>query len=123
MDGTQTRVAGINGTTADKGNTPWLNLYDSVCQGNARSTLCCAAGCMNTAGKGGHVWLFDPATRRFGKQHAFIAPICDRHNNREFDYPKPGFLLKRGTRLMRMVPHACYADYDLDFVYDAQLMA
>jgi hypothetical protein len=79
---------------------------------------CCEAGCTQKDRLvGGHVWKFDAHRHRFDKRYCYIVPLCKSHNGREFDYPKPGFKLKRGTPVVRIVPHACYGDYDWDYVF------
>lgn len=107
-----TRAAGINGSSEDKTKS-WLTMYELVCQ--AAEAKCCVAGCMEAVRLGGHVWLYDAASREYDMRRSYIAPICAKHNGREYDFPKLGFLLKQGTWLMGMLPHECYTDYDLAF--------
>lgn len=113
----EARVAGVNGSSDDRPSKSWLHLYGRVCQQDAGLAVCCAAGCPAAAGVGGHLWVFDAEQCCYDKRHCYIAPVCSRHNGRHFDYPKLGFQLKRGTWLMRIVPHECYTDYQLDVTF------
>lgn len=101
------QVTGVRGTTSDKSN--WKKTFEAVC-GASASLLCFAKGCPLFSRVGGHLWLYDAAEQRYDFEHCYIAPLCKRHNAREFDYPHP-FLLKRDVTVMRIVPHTCYLDY------------
>ena len=91
----------------------WLDLWSKTCQ-SSTTPLCCVAdaGCSGNkvATVGGHVWL-KAEDGLFDMEHCYIAPLCSSHNNdKKYDYPK-GFMLRKLSWLMQIVPHACYDDY------------
>jgi hypothetical protein len=103
------QAANVNGTRGDKATTSWIELWRTHCQSDA--TECFAEGCKSPWAMGGHLWLFDSKTGQYDHEHCYIAPLCDTHNGRKYDYPKRGFFLERHQFVLKIVPHECYDDF------------
>lgn len=103
-------VANINGSTPD--SKGWLKKMAAKCR--CEILYCVANLCKEIAHHGGHVWL-QGRDGGFNMQHCYIVPLCGKHNNSQnvhYSYPN-SYTLKREIWMMRIVPHACYTDYQV----------
>jgi hypothetical protein len=98
----------------EPGKAGWLKLWAKECESEP-APKCRAIGCTEGATAGGHVWLWGD-NGRVDKQYCYIVPLCYKHNHKQYDWPTSGFMTKPITRLMRILPHACYKQVEYDVI-------
>jgi hypothetical protein len=111
-------ACGIRGTTSDATSHrgSWLGLLRALASEGgsddaSRMKTCCAVGCCKDAKVGAHAWIWRSRRGGYCLDRAYIIPTCTFHNGREFDNGGKAIMIKAGTPVMSMLPHASYKDF------------